>query len=71
MSDKYSDYLNSDELRVLTKHVVSALQIDALSIMGVPFKLDQYLCPLVLYKDAKKYFLLGGEPLPRGLSYAG
>jgi hypothetical protein len=57
-----TDYLDSDELRRLTH-----LQIEKLLELGVKFTLDQYDCPLVLYKDAKHFFLLLGMPLPRGL----
>ena len=60
-------YLNSNELRLLTHRGSSHLQIEALQKMGIPFKLDRYSCPLVSYDDAKPYFLMRGMPLPRGL----
>ena len=62
-----TDYLDSDELRRLTHRASTHLQIEKLLELGVKFTLDQYDCPLVLYKDVKHFFLLLGMPLPGGL----
>ena len=61
------DYLTSDELRLLTHCGSSNLQHEKLLKLGVKFTLDEYGCPMVLYADAKHYFLLLGMPLPRGI----
>jgi hypothetical protein len=69
MSIEFGEYLDSDELRLLTRSAVSGNQIKKLLKLGVTFTLDNYGCPLVRYQDAKHYFLLLGMPLPRGLDY--
>ena len=67
MPTQSNEYLNSDELRLLTERASGEMQILALTEMGVAFKLDSYSCPLVRYDDAKPYFLIHAKPLPRGL----
>ena len=69
MQPPLTDYLDSNELRILTGRASSHLQVEYLRLLGVPFELDMYDCPLVRYQDAKQYFLLSGKPLPRGLAY--
>jgi hypothetical protein len=61
------DYLTCDELRLLTHCGSSHLQHEKLLKPGVTFTLDEHGCPMVLYADAKHYFLLLGKPLPRGI----
>jgi hypothetical protein len=69
MSIEFDEYLDSDELRLLTRSAVSGNQIKKLLKLGVTFTVDKYGCPLVRYQDSKHYFLLLGMPLPRGLDY--
>ncbi len=60
MSIEFGEYLDSDELRLLTRSAISGNQIKKLLKLGVTFTLDNYGCPLVRYQDAKHYFLLLG-----------
>jgi hypothetical protein len=65
MTAKPDEYLNADELRHLTGRATSQFQIDELTKLGVPFSLDRYEYPLVLYRDAVRFFIQLGKPLPR------
>ena len=67
MNDSSFNYLNSDELRLLTRRGSTILQISRLMALNVAFTLDEHGCPLVIYEDAKPFFILQGVPLPRGL----
>jgi hypothetical protein len=63
MPSESAQYLSSDELRQLTLRGSGFSQIQRLEEMGIEFVLDPYGCPLVLYQDAKKYFVIRGIPL--------
>ena len=67
MAIKTEEFLTSDELRLLTNHGTSFLQLLTLEKLKIKFDIDQYGCPLVRYQDVKHLFLLQGRPLPRGL----
>jgi hypothetical protein len=67
MTITIDEYLNSDELRLLTNRGTSFLQLIELEKLKIKFDIDQYGCPLVRYQDVKHLFLLKGKPLPRGL----
>lgn len=63
MPSESAQYLSSDELRQLTLRGSGFSQIQRLEELGIEFVLDTYGCPLVLYQDAKKYFVIRGIPL--------
>ena len=46
-------FLNSDELRTLTQRSTSFLQIEYLDEKKIPYLLDKYGTPCVLYDDIK------------------
>ena len=56
-------YLNSEELRLLTKRGASFFQIQSLDEMSIPYELDEYDSPLVKYEDAKPYLVRENIPL--------
>ncbi len=68
MTSQSSEHLSSDELRELTGHVLTDLQVKKLMKFGIPFELDRYGGPLVRYREVRHYFLLLGKPLPREFS---
>ncbi len=59
----FDDYLNSDELRSLTRAGSSIFQIKKLQKLGVPYALDQYGTPLVRRADVEQSFKTSLEPL--------
>ena len=67
MTTQTTEFLTSDELRLLTNRGTSFLQVGTLEKLKIKFDLDQYGCPLVRYQDVKHFFLLQGKPLSRGL----
>ena len=68
MSTITTEFLTSDELRLLTNRGTSFLQLVTLEKLKIKFDIDQYGCPLVRYQDVKHLFLIQGKPLPRGLT---
>ena len=53
MTIQTTEFLTSDELRLLTNRGTSFLQVVTLEKMKIKFDIDQYGCPLVRYQDAK------------------
>jgi hypothetical protein len=64
-------YINSDELRAVTKRGSSFLQAEKLKELGIPFSFDQYGTPMVKRSDLDTFLKVKLQPLFKKLNLDG
>ena len=64
-------FINSDELRAVTKRGSSFLQAEKLKELGIPFSLDQHGTPMVKRSDLDTFLKVKLQPLFKKLNLDG
>ena len=64
-------FINSDELRAITKRGSSFLQAEKLKELGIPFSFDQYGTPMVKRSDLDTFLKVDLQSLLKNMKLDG